>query len=108
MNALPESQSNDRVVFETPENVQVSYAIAGLGTRFIAWVIDFIIIILIIVALLILAIIGGAASATVERDLERALNVKPGQMPDFPNYIIGVFVAIISLSKFLYFGLCEL
>ena len=33
--------------FETPENVQVQYQPAGLGTRFVAWFVDqFILIVL--------------------------------------------------------------
>jgi|GEM_PF-705596 len=101
-------QNDGFVQFETPENVQVSYAIAGLGTRFVAWVIDFALIWFVIFLLLILAGIGAAASGEVERDFERALKLRPGEMPEIPMYILGIFAAIVSFSTFFYFGLSEL
>jgi uncharacterized RDD family membrane protein YckC len=29
-----------KIQFETPENIQVAYEPAGLGTRFVAWFVD--------------------------------------------------------------------
>ena len=31
---------NQAIQFETPENVRVSYRVAGQGTRFVAWIVD--------------------------------------------------------------------
>jgi len=31
---------DQRVQFETPENVQIHYPVAGAGTRFVAWLLD--------------------------------------------------------------------
>ena len=39
--------------FETPENVQVQYEPAGLGTRFLAWVVDQIVLWLAMIALFV-------------------------------------------------------
>jgi len=35
--------------YETPENIQLQYQLAGLGTRFVAWFIDMVIVIVLMV-----------------------------------------------------------
>jgi uncharacterized RDD family membrane protein YckC len=90
--------------FETPENVQVHYEPAGLGTRFLAWVVDQIILWLAMIALFVALIVVGvsfdglwvAVDADGE-DAERAV-----------LYFFGLMALIWGLGSFAYFGACEL
>ena len=52
----------ERIEFETPENVVVSYVPAGLGTRFIAWIVDMILQFLLMIAATIVLLFVAAAS----------------------------------------------
>ena len=97
------------IKFETPENVQVTYQTAGLGSRFIAWFIDSMILGLILFVLVIALLIAGAGSGTVLDDLMRSFqDTKPGQPPQLPLYFWGIGVLILGLGGFFYFGLSEL
>ncbi len=44
------------VLFETPENVQIAYKTAGLGTRFCAWVVDWIFVVIVAILLWIVGL----------------------------------------------------
>ncbi len=66
----------DRVQFETPENIQVSYRTAGLGTRFLAWLVDEIIIILLLGVILILLIIVGTVGSMFDA-IGKRLSARP-------------------------------
>jgi len=97
-----------QIEFETPENVLVSYQPAGLGSRFVALVADFIILILILFFLLIIAAIAGAATAVGERYVERALGSLGGPRGHGAEfYVLGLFALVLGLGSFLYFGLSE-
>lgn len=91
------------VRFETPENVQVAYEPAGLGTRFLAWFLDQL---LLWVAMFVLFLLLLAAGVSFEGlfdwfedsdDKERAI-----------LYFIGLFALIWGLGSFVYFAACEL
>jgi uncharacterized RDD family membrane protein YckC len=56
---------DDRVAIATPEGVEVELTLAGIGSRFIAGVIDFSIQLLVIVALWLIVQPAGAAGAAV-------------------------------------------
>jgi uncharacterized RDD family membrane protein YckC len=97
---------NGQVQFETPENIRVSYRLAGPGTRFVAWVVDNILLWLftIVIAVPILLLFGAALEVFV-RDLMGKDNV----VDDHPAlFALGIFWLIFSLSGFIYFGLSEL
>lgn len=95
---------NNPLRFETPENVQVQYTPAGLGTRFLAWFIDqFILWCLIFLGIILLAVAG--ASLEVLNDWTDLDSVDPGHLE---AYIIGMIVLIAGLGSFFYFTLSEL
>ena len=52
---------NNSVVFETPENIHVSYQTAGVGTRFVAWFVDQLILSAFCIVFFFAALIAGAA-----------------------------------------------
>jgi uncharacterized RDD family membrane protein YckC len=91
------------VRFETPENVQVAYEPAGLGTRFLAWFLDQILLwVVMFVVFLILAAIGVSFETVFEtvddpNDSQRAV-----------LYFMGLLMLIWGLGSFAYFALCEL
>ena len=91
--------------FETPENVQVRYDVAGLGTRFVAWFVDQIIVWFLTIFLFIALIIVGASFDSV-------LGEFGPSGPDAANRMVmimaGVMVLVWGFGSFLYFGGCEL
>jgi uncharacterized RDD family membrane protein YckC len=99
---------NERIHFETPENVQVSYPVAGLGTRFVAYIIDSILLWIILIIVIIVAIIGGLASDKMLQDLARTMQKGgAGQAAEFPMYVVGLGILIFGLGSFFYYGLSE-
>jgi uncharacterized RDD family membrane protein YckC len=87
--------------FETPENVQVQYEPAGLGTRFVAWFIDQIIVWACMVGMLIALLAAGASFEFVFHDNGR----KEGEEM---LYFVGLMMLVWGLGSFVYFGCCEL
>ena len=88
----------DRVVIETPEHVEFSYELAGLGSRFLALTVD---ILLLAVAQVILLLLVAYASS--------ALNVvwpALGEVAGIPLMPI-IIVSISGLSSLAYFTLFE-
>lgn len=100
------------IQFETPENIQVAYEPAGLGTRFVAWFVDNIIMTVVGVVLFIVLLCMGAISDTVLRDIAGPLEDSgpraPGRPPEVSMYLIGLFVLISGVGSFVYYGLSEL
>lgn len=101
----------DLIEFETPENIQVSYQTAGLGSRFIAWFIDsmlLVVILFILFLLFLVLVLAGAGSEKILRDLGRSLeNARPGQPPELLLYFWGIAVLVLGLGSFVYYGLSE-
>lgn len=91
--------------FETPENVQVHYEPAGLGTRFLAWFVDQIILWFALIALFVVLIVVGVSFEGVF-DVFESDDVEESAQAVF--YFFGVMALIWGLGSFLYFGLCEL
>lgn len=95
----------DIIEFETPENVRVRYEVAGLGSRFVAWVEDQ------LLASLLMFIIGlvlfflGMSSTWVS---EFMMELNPEKSNEAMLYFLGLMVLLVSLSNFIYFGLSEL
>ncbi len=86
----------DRLAFQTPENIQVAYEPAGLGSRFIAWLVDSIFNMLIMIALLLMGVFFSSAFSSL---LEDRMDIDP--------YIIGIATVIYMFSVFIYFGMFE-
>jgi len=100
---------DQQVEFETPENVSVSYQAAGLGSRFSAWVVDFIILFLILFLLIIMGIVLMAVDHTFTREVEELMGgPSSGRDAGHAEMILtGVGIFIFGFSTFLYFGFSE-
>lgn len=94
--------------FETPENVQVSYTLAGLGSRFIAWFLDQILVSLAIFAVFILLLITGITFDEVFDQLRQDGEFDPEEAESAILVIIGLIFLCAGLGSFAYFTLCEL
>jgi uncharacterized RDD family membrane protein YckC len=104
------------ITFETPENIQVAYQPAGLGTRFVAWFVDNIIMIAASVVIFFILICSGVISDSVIRDIvepgreaaRRTVERSPSEPPQAVMYFIGLFLLVSGLGSFIYYGLSEL
>src|SRR5690349_476221 len=104
------------IQFETPENVQLSYKPAGLGTRFLAWFVDGLIIFVGLIVLLIVVVFAGAVSDSFLRSLTEPLRETTEEMdPRDPQsaqrimlYLVGLWLLVWGLGSFFYFGISEL
>jgi uncharacterized RDD family membrane protein YckC len=90
--------------FETPENVQVSYASAGLGTRFLAWFVDQLLVSVLTIVLFIALVAAGISFEAVFSDLEDG-DLSEQQMVLF---FMGIMALVWGLGSFLYFCCSEL
>jgi uncharacterized RDD family membrane protein YckC len=96
------------IQFETPENVQIAYRPAGLGTRFSAWLLDTIFVVLASIAIFLLALVLMAAAGIVIKNLGEFSPINKNNAPDFPLYFIAIAWLFWALGSFVYFTLCEL
>lgn len=91
---------SSQIQFETPENVQISYQPAGLGTRFIAWLLDFVIVLVLFV---ICAVAGLILLGTYLANF--------GPEDDEPFLVMAYYMAAaytaFGLVCIVYFTLCE-
>jgi uncharacterized RDD family membrane protein YckC len=107
---------NAKIAFETPENIQVAYEPAGVGTRFVAWFVDNIILTLAGLGILFILLCSGVITETVVRDVvepareaaRRSAEKRPGEVPEVTWYFVGLFVVISGVGSFVYYGLSEL
>lgn len=103
---------NEQIDFETPENIKISYQVAGPGTRFLAWFADTLFLTIIGILLLILFVAIGFSMESVFGDVfEKMRNGDGGDFTkdaDFAPLFIGIWLMIWSLGSFFYFGLSEL
>ncbi len=88
----------DRVVIETPEHVQFSYELAGLGSRFLALTVDFLLLTVAKVALVLLVAYLGSALNYVWPAL--------GEVVGVPLEVIMI-VSLSLLFSLTYFTLFE-
>jgi uncharacterized RDD family membrane protein YckC len=100
------------VRYETPENVQVEYRAAGLGTRFLAYWIDGLILTFLILATAVVLVILAAAAVEVDgKPLQKLAAMIGEPNPDDPqsivHYFVGVAILVMSLSSFVYFSMSE-
>lgn len=104
------------IQFETPENIQLSYKPAGLGTRFLAWFVDNVMVFLCLILLIILFAIAGAASDSLLKSVTDPLREAssgvdprdPESAQRFTLYLFGLWMLFWGLGSFFYFGISEL
>ena len=96
---------SDTIQFETPENVKVTYQIAGVGSRFLAWIEDQLLVFLGLFILFIIFIIAGIAHHEWLRHLPKLPNADNPEVVGF--YVLGIMTLIASFANFFYFGLSE-
>jgi uncharacterized RDD family membrane protein YckC len=103
------------ITFETPENIQVAYEPAGLGTRFVAWFVDNILMFGVTIAIFFILMCAGVISESVVRDvvepgrdLARRSPQTPGEPPQVVLYFVGLFLLVSGVGSFIYYGLSEL
>jgi uncharacterized RDD family membrane protein YckC len=101
-----EGDMSHHVAFETPENIHVRYNTAGLGSRFIAWIVDQILLAVVMVLLFIVAIGAGVAGGWIDR-LESLLSSEEGQS-QAAYYIFGLLLLALGLGGFVYYSALEL
>jgi uncharacterized RDD family membrane protein YckC len=107
---------NAKITFETPENIQVAYEPAGLGTRFVAWFVDNIIMWAVGIAIFFILICSGVITDTVLRDIiepgrevaRRPSDPSAGEPSQAVLYFIGLFLLVSGVGSFIYYGLSEL
>lgn len=105
-----------RLEFETPENIRVAYEPAGLGTRYMAWILDSIILSGLIAVTFILAVVFGVMTDTTFREAARAIEGLDGSSKSEPGaeslrfleYFIGLAILVWGLGSFAYFACSEL
>jgi len=90
----------ESIVFDTPENIQVRYRPAGLGTRFIAWMIDQTFALVLEIILLVVALFTLGAVSGFRGD--------PVSQSEVIFYVVGLGFLIFGLGNLLYFTLFEL
>ena len=97
----------DRIEFETPENIGIQYEVAGLGTRFVAWVVDSILLWLATIVILVTVLVSGFMADRALRDWS-PVSIDLEDEASITIVMFGIFLLVYGLSNFLYFGLSEL
>jgi uncharacterized RDD family membrane protein YckC len=97
------------VLFETPENVQIAYKTAGLGTRYCAWVLDGVFVTIVAIVLCILVSIVASAMGVAVDGLGRKLGVhRPVSQDEIRLYFFSVAILALELGSLVYFVASEL
>ncbi|BCS89563.1 RDD family protein [Pseudodesulfovibrio sediminis] len=100
-----------RIEFETPENILVNYQPAGLGTRFMAWIVDSIISYLIVFLLIVCLIALGVAYDGLFEFVEERIAYSLGDDKETKNLMVGIyfslFLLILNTVSFVYFFMFE-
>jgi uncharacterized RDD family membrane protein YckC len=97
------------VHFETPENVQIAYRTAGVGTRFCAWLLDIVFVIAVAIVLLILCAVLAAAMGITLDSVAQKLGVRaPVSREDVRLYVFAALTLAVQLGSLIYFSTTEL
>jgi uncharacterized RDD family membrane protein YckC len=98
-----------QVLFETPENVQIAYRTAGLGTRYCAWALDCLFVILVAIGISFAALVLGAAADVSVDSLSRKLGVRsPVSQQEFTAFCLAFGMLAMQLGSLIYFTASEL
>jgi len=96
------------IQFETPENVQIAYRPAGVGTRYSAWMLDSVFVTAVTIVVFILTMVLMAAVGVVVKDVGKFTSVNENNLPEIPLMVLAVAWLFFGLGSFVYFTLCEL
>jgi uncharacterized RDD family membrane protein YckC len=100
-----------RIEFETPENILVNYQPAGLGTRFMAWIVDSIISYLIVFVLILCLIALGVAFDGLFEFAKEHIAYSLGDDKETNNLMVGIYFSLFLLTlntvSFIYFFMFE-
>ncbi len=116
-NIKASQQMSQSIDFETPENVRLSYRVAGLGSRFVAWFVDNIYIWLMMFILgVIFMVIAVAAESTIDVWFEDLVDstINPEEMSEeemgmrIAMFLFGIWIIVWGLGSFVYYFLAEL
>ncbi len=94
--------------FETPENVQIAYRPAGLGTRYCAWLLDSIFVFFLTIVIFILIAVLAAAAGVVTNVLGKFSPVDEKNPNEISLYFVAFAMLCWGLGSVLYFTVCEL
>ena len=94
--------------FETPENVQIAYRPAGLGTRYCAWLLDAFFAFLIALVLFMLTMVVTAAAGVVLKRFGKFEPSNDEDVREFLFYAVGIGTLYFGLGSLIYFSVCEL
>jgi uncharacterized RDD family membrane protein YckC len=103
------------IEFETPENIQVGYQPAGLGTRFVAWFVDNIVLFFLGFVIFFGLLCSGVVTDEMVRkiagplkDVSEKEHPSPEQAQQMVAYFMGLFFVIRGLGSTFYYGASEL
>lgn len=99
--------SMQNIQFETPENVQIGYRVAGPGTRFLAWLIDMAAVIIVTLLVLVFLLFLGILASSIEGEFAELQN-NPDHQPQFLMYMVGLGLILWTFSGVVYFTIAEL
>lgn len=91
------------IQFETPENVKVSYEVAGLGSRFVAWVEDQLLVGIALFLLILGLMFLGMGSHWLDNFM-----IDPESDEESALYLFGLATLVMGFASFFYYALCEL
>ena len=94
--------------FETPENVQIAYRPAGLGTRFSAWMLDTVFVFLVTIGVFLLTVLVAAAAGVAVKNLGRFNPLDESDSREVPLFFMAIAWLFWGLGSFAYFTWCEL
>ncbi|MBA4018941.1 MAG: hypothetical protein C0483_17370 [Pirellula sp.] len=99
--------------YETPENVDLEYRSAGLGTRFIAWFVDNLLMYACMFALFLLLMFLASVFQGIIRDALQSFGnwVDDTRREDADSavyYFVAICILVWGFGSFLYFALSEL
>jgi uncharacterized RDD family membrane protein YckC len=96
--------SDAGVHFETPENVLIRYPVAGAGTRFLAFLVDWLLVLVAKLVILVVLLIVATSAGSLEAKAG-LLDGEAGAQTSL--YFYGLFAIIWTFGTFAYSFLCE-
>jgi uncharacterized RDD family membrane protein YckC len=95
-------ESEETLIIETPERVQLEFALASIGNRFLACMVDHLIQIfaVVLVAVTVGSILSLGADSAPTYDIQK-------EAADLPKWVIAIMIIVIFLLFTSYFAFFE-